>query len=99
MSLRHTMLARRIIGRPFDWAKRSLSGRAAFKLPLQFLGSPLFKRISAAARDQPCNREQKRHALHPHILERVRGIAIEDGGNAISDMLKKIHYCYGCRFP
>ena len=91
MSLRHTMLARRIIGRPFDWAKRSLSGRAAFKLPLHFLRGPLFKRISAAARDQPCNREQNRHALHPHILESEGGIAIADCGNETTEMLKKLN--------
>ena len=75
MSLRHTMLARRIVGRPFDWAKRSLSGRAAFKLPLHFLRGQLFNRISAAARDQPCDHEQDRHALHLFILESERGIA------------------------
>ena len=75
MSLGYTMLARWILGRPFEWAKRSLSGHAAFKLPLYFLRTALFERISAAARDQRCDRKQNRHALHPHILEGERGIA------------------------
>jgi hypothetical protein len=72
------MLAGRIVGRPFDWAKRSLSGHAAFELPLYFLRAALFERISAAARDQPCDHEQNRHALHPRILESERGIARGD---------------------
>ncbi len=75
MGLRHAVLARRIVRRPFDWTKRSLSGHAAFKLPLYFLRTALFERISAAARDQRCDRKQNRHALHPHILEGERGIA------------------------
>jgi len=87
MSLRYTMLARWILGRPLDWTKRSLSGHAAFKLPLYFLGAALFERISTAARNQPCHHEQDRHALHPHILESERGIA--RGGVSIADCRMK----------
>ena len=47
------MLTSRIVGRPLDWAERSLPGYAALKLPLYFLGAALFKGISAAARERP----------------------------------------------
>jgi hypothetical protein len=75
MSLRHTMLARGIVGRPLQGAKGSLTGHAAFKLPLHFLRGALFERVGATARDQPCDHEQDRHALHLLILESERGIA------------------------
>jgi hypothetical protein len=69
MSLRHAMLAGGIFGRPVDWAEGSLPGYAALKLPLYFLRAVLFKRISAAARDQrPYDHEQNRYALHLLIL-------------------------------
>jgi hypothetical protein len=35
----------------------------------------LFERVGATARDQPCDHEQDRHALHLLILESERGIA------------------------
>jgi len=75
MSLRHTMLARGIVGRPLQGANGSLTGHAAFKLPLHFLRGALFERVGATARDQPCDHEQDRHALHLLILESERGIA------------------------
>jgi hypothetical protein len=75
MSLRHTMLASQILWRPLHWAKGSLSGHAAFKLPLHFLRGALFERVGATSRDQPCDHEQDRQALHLLILESERGIA------------------------
>jgi hypothetical protein len=75
MSLRHAVLACRIFGRPLDWAERPLPGYAALKLPLYFPRGLLFKRISAAARDQPCENEQDRRAFHLFILESEGGIA------------------------
>jgi hypothetical protein len=69
------MLAGRIFGRPLDWAERSLPGYAALKLPLYFLRAVFFKRISAAARGQPCDAEQDRRGFHLLILESERGIA------------------------
>jgi hypothetical protein len=75
MSLRHTMLASQILWRPLHWAKGSLSSHAAFKLPLHFLRGALFERVGATARDQPCDHEQDRQALHLLILESERGIA------------------------
>jgi hypothetical protein len=75
MSLRHTMLACRIFGRPVHWAEGPLPGYAALKLPLYFPRAVLFKRISAAARDQPCDDEQDRRAFHLLILESEGGIA------------------------
>jgi len=71
------MLAGGIIGRPVDWAERSLPSYAALKLPLYFLRAVLFHRISAAARDQPCKDEQHRRAFHLLILESEGGIARE----------------------
>jgi hypothetical protein len=75
MSLRHAVLACRIFGRPLDWAERPLPGYAALKLPLYFPRGLLFKRISAAARDQQCENEQDRRAFHLFILESEGGIA------------------------
>jgi hypothetical protein len=69
------MLAGRIIGRPLDWTEGPLPGYAAPKLSLYFLRAVLFKRISAAARDQPCDDEQHRRAFHLLILESEGGIA------------------------
>jgi hypothetical protein len=69
------MLACRIFGRPLDWAEGSLPGYAALKLPLYFPRGTLFKRVSAAARDQPCENEQDRRAFHPLILESEASIA------------------------
>ena len=69
------MLVRRVIGRPLDWAERSLPGYAALKLPLHFLRAALFHRISAAARAQPREDEQDRRAFHLLILESEGGIA------------------------
>jgi len=71
------MLVRRVIRRPVDWAERSLPGYPALKLPLHFLRAALFHRISAAARDQPCDDEQDRRAFHLLILESEGGIARE----------------------
>jgi hypothetical protein len=42
---------------------------------LYFPRAVLFKRISAAARDQPCEDEQDRRAFHLLILESEGGIA------------------------
>jgi hypothetical protein len=42
---------------------------------LYFSRGLLFKRISAAARDQPCEDEQDRRAFHLLILEGEGGIA------------------------
>jgi hypothetical protein len=69
------MPACRIIGRPLDWAEGPLPGYAALKLSLYFPRAVLFKRISAAARDQPCEDEQDRRAFHLLILESEGGIA------------------------
>jgi hypothetical protein len=69
------MLACRVIGRPLDWAERSLPGYPALKLPLYFLRAVLFHRISAAARDQTCHYEQDRRAFHLLILESDQLIA------------------------
>jgi hypothetical protein len=69
------MPACRIIGRPLDWAEGPLPGYATLKLPLYFPRGLLFKRISAAARDQPCEDEQDRRAFHLLILEGEGGIA------------------------
>ena len=88
MSLRHTMLARGIVGRPLQGAKGSLSGHAAFKLPLHFLRGALFERVGAATHSQACDREQDRHAFHLRILWRPLGIAIADCGTTPSDWLK-----------
>ena len=62
------MLSRRIAGRSFHRAKRSLTSHAALQLSLYFLRAALFDRIRATARTQPCDREQNRHAFHLHIL-------------------------------
>ena len=75
MSFWYAMLACRIIGISLDWADGSLPGYAALKLPSYFLRAALFKRISAAAREQPCDHEQDRHAFHLLILEGEGGIA------------------------
>jgi hypothetical protein len=69
------MPACRIIGRSLDGAERPLPGYAALKLPLHFPRAVLFKWISAAARDQPCEDEQRRRAFHLLILESEGGIA------------------------
>jgi hypothetical protein len=69
------MLACRIFGRPLDWAEGALPGYAALKLPLYFPRRTLFKRVSAAARDQPCEKEQDRRAFHLLILGSEGGIA------------------------
>jgi hypothetical protein len=69
------MLTGGIFGRPVDWAERSLPGHAALELPLYLPRAVLFKRISAAARDQPCDDEQDRRAFHLLILESEGGIA------------------------
>ena len=68
MSLRNAMLRSRVVGRPFLWAKRSLTGHAAFQLLLDFLRTALFERVCATARSEPCDREQDRHAFHLRIL-------------------------------
>jgi hypothetical protein len=39
------------------------------------LRGALFEGVGATARDQPCDHEQDRHALHLLILESERGIA------------------------
>src|SRR5438093_8683126 len=78
MGLRYAVLARRIVGGSLDWAKRSLAGHAALELAFHFFRVALFKRISAAARGQPCDHEQSSYALHPRILEGERGIARSD---------------------
>ncbi len=75
VSLRHTMLACGVVGRPLHWANRSLSGHAPFELPLHFLRGALFERISATTRDQPCDHEQDRQAFHLLILGSERDIA------------------------
>jgi hypothetical protein len=69
------MPAGRIVGRSFDWAERPLPGYATLKLPLYFPCAVLFKRISAAARDQPCDDEQDRRGFHLLILGSDGGIA------------------------
>jgi hypothetical protein len=98
MSLRHAMLAGGIIGRPIDRTECSLPGYAALKLPLYFLRAALFNRISAAARDQPCDDEQDRRAFHLLILESEGGIARPlaslNGGR--DEAWKR--YISGCRF-
>ena len=68
MSFRDAMLTSRIVGRPLDWAERSLPGYAALKLPLYFLRAALFQGIRAAARERPCEDEQERRAFHLLIL-------------------------------
>jgi hypothetical protein len=68
MSLRDAMLCGRVARRSFQGTKRSLTGYAAFKLPLNFLCGPLFERVSATAQSQACDREQDRHAFHLRIL-------------------------------
>jgi hypothetical protein len=92
------MLVRRVIRRPLDWAERSLPGYPALKLPLHFLRAALFHRISAAARDQPCDDEQDRRAFHLLILESEGGIARPlaslNGGR--DEAWKR--YISGCRF-
>jgi hypothetical protein len=92
------MLARRIFGRPLDRAERSLPGYAALKLPLHFLRAALFKRISAASRDQPCEEEQDRRAFHLLILESESGIAraLASLNGWRDEALKR--YIDGCRF-
>jgi hypothetical protein len=39
------------------------------------LRGALFERVGATARDQPCDHEQDRQALHLLILDSERGIA------------------------
>jgi hypothetical protein len=68
MSLRHTMLARGVVGRALQGAKGSLTSHAAFKLPLNFLRSALLERVGAAIHSESCDREQDRHAFHLRIL-------------------------------
>ena len=51
VSLRHAMLARCIVGRSLHWANSSLPRYAAFELPLHFLRSALFERVSTTTRD------------------------------------------------
>jgi len=68
MSLRDAMLRSRIVGRSFQRTKCSLTSYAALQLLLHFLRTALFERVRAAARNQPCDREQDRHAFHLHIL-------------------------------
>jgi hypothetical protein len=85
------MLVSRIVGRSLDWAERSLPGYAALKLPLYFLRAALFKRISAPARDQPCDDEQDRRAFHLLILGNEggiarRGLSIADCGMQNADL-------------
>ena len=97
MSLRHTMLACRIFGRPVHWAEGPLPGYAALKLPLYFPRAVLFKRISAAARDQACDDEQDRRAFHLLILENEGGIArpLASLNGWRDEALKR--YISGCR--
>jgi hypothetical protein len=92
------MLTGGIIGRPLDWTERSLPGYAALKLPLYFLRAVLFKRISAAARDQPSEDEQDRRAFHLLILESERGIArpVASLNGGRNEAWKR--YISGCRF-
>jgi hypothetical protein len=96
--LRYAMPGGRIIGRPLDWTEGPLPGYAALKLPLYLLGAVFFNRISAAARDQPCDDEQDRRAFHLLILESEGGIARPlaslNGGR--DEGWKR--YISGCRF-
>jgi hypothetical protein len=55
MRLRHAMFCRWIVGRPFHWPKRSLTGNATPELLLHFLPGALFKRVRAAAKGQQCD--------------------------------------------
>jgi len=68
MGLGDTMFCGRIARRPFHRTKRSLTRNTPFKLPLNFLGCALLKRIGAAIRREACDHEQDRHAFHLHIL-------------------------------
>jgi hypothetical protein len=43
------MLSGRVVRRPFQWSKRSLTGNAAPELLLYFLPATLFERIRATA--------------------------------------------------
>jgi hypothetical protein len=88
------MLACWIFGRPVHWAEGPLPGYAALKLPLYFPRAVLFKRISAAARDQPCDDEQDRRAFHLLILESEGGIARRLKRRRES--VEALHCC--CRF-
>jgi hypothetical protein len=63
------MLRSWIVGGALQRAKRSLTGHASLQLLLHFLRAALFERVCAAARNQPCDREQDREGLHPLILE------------------------------
>jgi len=42
------MLRGRIVGRPLQWAERSLTGHAPLQLPLHFASRALFQRVRAA---------------------------------------------------
>jgi hypothetical protein len=56
----------------------ALSGNSALELSLYLLGSPLFKRIGATAREQrESHRAQDRHGLHPLTLKTKQFIARE----------------------
>jgi hypothetical protein len=68
MRLRHAMLPRWVVRRPFHWSKASLTGDAAPELLLDFLSTALFERIRAAAEGQQCDRERNRKGLHLLIL-------------------------------
>jgi hypothetical protein len=52
------MLCRWIVGCPFHWPERSLTGDAAPELLLHFLSAALFERVRAAAQGQQCDCER-----------------------------------------
>jgi hypothetical protein len=69
MSLRNTVFAGLIVGRPLDRTEFSLAGHAAFKLVADFAGGALFERIGTTARYQRTSKEnQDRQGPHLPIL-------------------------------
>jgi hypothetical protein len=62
------MLRNRIVRGPLQRAKRSLTSHPALQLSLHFLRGALFKRVRAAAQDQPGYCERDREGLHLLIL-------------------------------
>ena len=65
------MLRRWVVGCPFHWPERSLTGDTAPELLLHFLSAALFERVRAAAQRQTMRlRAESKGASSTHFMKR-----------------------------